>query len=138
MYTVEKQVYHLKKENGELPTPFLKAVNPSMLNFLNSAKQFSRKKQNDVLHRTLRLSSKDDSIKVNKFDKGNGLLIINNQDYYNKLYDIVLDGAKFTDIRVDESKVHPIISKENPIVRFLKKSQTPAPCQCIEKYNTIR
>ena len=60
-----------------------------------------------------------------KFDKGNGVLIINDYDYYAKLDDLILNTKKFTEITISDSKIHPIISKENSIVRFKKKNVKP-------------
>ena len=43
------------------------------------------------------------------------MLIIN--DYYAKFYDLILNTKNFTEITISDGKIHPIISKENSIVR---------------------
>ena len=54
-----------------------------------------------MYHRTLQNLSRDKSIKVCSFDKGNGLVILNSSDYYEKLDAIVNDATKFTTITPD-------------------------------------
>ena len=58
---------------GRAPTSLIEAVNNSTLTFVNSARQFCKLKCNVYLIRTLHMSSYDDSMKVYKFDKGNGV-----------------------------------------------------------------
>ena len=68
---------------------------------------------------------KDDSIKVCSFDKGNGVVILDSDDYYQKLDSIVLDKSKFKEIPVNPKKSHPIIAKENSIIRVLNRYVKP-------------
>ena len=63
--------------------------------------------------------SRNKEIKICKYDKGNGVVVLDNDDYFNKLDKIVLDKEKFEEIRVDSNKVHPIISNEDSIKRYL-------------------
>ena len=64
---------------------------------------------------------RDNNIKVCKFDKGNGTVILDSDDYYKKLDKIVLDDTKFKEIDTKKTKTHPVINKENTIKRFLAK-----------------
>ena len=122
---IEKQIYYLKKYITLLPNSLIEAIKHSTLKFLNAAKQLCRKKTNVELHKILLDLKNDNTIKLCKFDKGNGVLIINDYDYYAKLDDLILNTKKFTEITISDSKIHPIISKENSIVRFFNKNVKP-------------
>ena len=122
---IEKQIYYLKKDITLLPNSLIEAIKHSTLKFLNAAKQLCRKKTNVELHKILLDLKNDNCIKLCKFDKGNGVLIINDYDYYAKLDDLILNTKKFTEITISDSKIHPIISKENSIVRFFNKKCKP-------------
>ena len=115
---IEKQIYYLKKDITLLPNSLIESIKHSTLKFLNAANQLCRKKYNVELHKILLDLKNDKSIKLCKFDKGNGVLIINDYDYYAKLDDLILYIKKFTEVTISDSKIHPIISKENSIVRF--------------------
>ena len=52
----------------------------------------------------------------------NGIQIFNSADYFSKLDKLILDKSKSCDISVDDNKVHPIISKENSIVKFVNRN----------------
>ena len=121
-YAIEKEIYHTKKDLGQLPISFIDAVKHSTLAFLNSATQFCRQKYNVHLHNTLHTLSNGDSIKICTFDKSNGIQILNSTDYFDKLDKLIVDKSKFCEILVDDNKVHPIISRENSIVKFLNKN----------------
>ena len=84
---------------------------------MNAAKQLCTNKHNVELHKILLDLKNDKSIKLCKFDNGNGVLIINDYDYYAKLNYLILNVKKFTEIAINDGKIYPIISKENSIVR---------------------
>ena len=111
-----------KKDLGQQPISFIDAVKHSTLKFLKSARQFCCKKRNIYLHNTLHALSNDDSKKIYSFDKCNGIQMFSSTDYFDKLDKLILDKSKFCEISVDDNKVHPIISKENSIVKFLEKN----------------
>ena len=58
-----------------------------------------------------------------KCDKGNGELIFNDYDNYTNLDDLILNTKQFTEITIRDDKIHPIITKDNSIVRFKKKGK---------------
>ena len=91
---IEKHIYYLKKDITLLPNSLIEAIKHSTLKFLNAAKQLCRKKTNVELHKILLDLKNDNSIKLCKFDKGNGVLIINDYDYYAKLDDLILNTKK--------------------------------------------
>jgi len=67
---------------------------------------------NQALHKTLEKLANDSSIKVCKFDKGNGIAILNTNDYNAKLDAIVKDSSKFQIINCNDSNKHPILAKD--------------------------
>ena len=67
----------------------------------------------------LRTLSKDKSIQICEFDKWNGTVIMNTNDYCDKLNTIVLDESKFKEVQVDENDTHPVIKKQNSIKYYL-------------------
>ena len=84
----------------------------STLTFFNSARQFCRQKRNAYLHNTLHALSNSDSIKICRFEEGNGMQIFNSTNYLNKFYKLTLDKSEFCKIIVNDNKAHPVISKE--------------------------
>ena len=72
-------------------------------------------KQNQAFHRTLQALGRNKELKICKYDKGNGVVVLDNDEYFKKLDKIVLDKVKFEEILVDSNKVHPIISNEDSI-----------------------
>jgi hypothetical protein len=70
---------------------------------------------------------KNDSIKILNFDKGNGVVILNSVDYFNKLDSIVKDSSKFKVISVDpdDPSKHPIVKNENSVLYNLRTYLKP-------------
>ena len=64
----------------------------------------------------------DNSIKICSFDKGNGIVIVNSNEYYAKLDEIVYDKSKFEEVRVSPDMSHPIIRNETAIRNYLRKN----------------
>ena len=60
-----------------------------------------------------------------KFDKGSGILIINDYDYYAKLGDLILNTKKLTEVTMNDVRIHPMISKEDSIGRFFCNNVKP-------------
>ena len=50
--------------------------------------------------------------KLCKFDKGNGLAILEVDDYFLKLDKIIEDGSKIVEIELQDGAIHPIIQKQ--------------------------
>ena len=53
---------------------------------------------------------------ITKPDKGNGVVIINSDDYFRKMEDIVQDTSKFKNLEVD-----PTIKREEILIRLVQK-----------------
>ena len=111
---------------GKLHNDILETIRHSTQTFINASKQICKQRFNMTLHKVLGNLKKDTSIKVCKFDKGNGTVILDSDDYFKKLDKIVLDKTKFKEIDTKKTKTHPVINKENTIKRFLSK--------CIKKF----
>ena len=75
---------------------------------------------NRSLHNSLKSLSTNNNIKVCRFDKGNGVVLLNTIDYYDKLDSIINDQTKFTEIPFAE-KQHPINAKENSTEYYIRK-----------------
>jgi len=92
--------------------------------FMNQAKTECRTKPNQAIHKALKSLGNDSCIKVCKFDKGRGVVILSSHDYYTKLDSIISDQMKFKEIQISENKKsHPIISRQ----AFVKTKHTKAP-----------
>ena len=88
--------------------------------FISKSKNLCSTKMNRALHKTLNTLSKDDTVKVVKFDKGNGCVILDSSDYFKKLDTIVNDKGKFVEIDAPNDKNHPVISKENSVLYYIR------------------
>ena len=88
--------------------------------FVNDGQRLCSDRRNMALHCTLYSLSKDLEIKVCKFDKGRVVVLLDSDDYYSKLDYIVNDQSKFHQICVN-TKVHPVIVKENSIAYHVCK-----------------
>ena len=66
--------------------------------FINDAQNKCESRPNQLVHKTLSNLSKNSLIKVCKMDKGNGVVVLNKTDYFNKLDKIVLDKNRFEEI----------------------------------------
>ena len=63
-----------------------------------------------------------------KFDKGNGVTILNSIDYVKKLSSIINDESKFKLISVDpdsDFSKHPIVRNENSVLYHLRTYLSP-------------
>ena len=88
--------------------------------FALNAEHQCASKRNQFLHITLQSLSNNTDIKVCKLDKGRGVAILNSDDYYAKLDNILADKSKFIKINT-EQEIHPIIAKENSIRYYVRK-----------------
>ena len=119
---VEKLIYTLKRNtdvtvNEELKVEFKFLVK----RFTNDAERACSERANQFLHRTLRSLARNADIKLCKFDKGNGLAILEAKDYFLKLDKIIEDRSKFVEVKWQDDTIHPIIQKENSIAYYIKR-----------------
>ena len=118
---VEQLVYKLKRYtdvslNQEIKDDFKFLIKK----FTDDANRSCSSRVNQALHRILVRLAQVPSIKICKFDKGNGVAIFSAKDYYDKLDKVILDKSKFEELNQDLSKNHPIIQKEKSILYFKK------------------
>ena len=102
--------------NKEVRNETKDEIKYSVQSFVKNGNHICSSHQNKMYHRTLQSLSRDKSIKVCSFDKGNGLVILNSSDYYKKLDAIVNDATKFTIITPEPQKPHPVIKKQNSVI----------------------
>ena len=96
----------------------------SLNSFSSQCKNICSSKKNQAQHKTLRKLAIDKNIKVCKFDKGNGVVILDSDEYFNKLDTIILDKTKFKEIEIGEGD-NPIIKNELSIQKYLRTNVKP-------------
>ena len=87
--------------------------------FISSAKCICSTRVSRAFHATINRLTKDDSIRVCKYDKGVGLVVLNADDYYTKLDSIVNDLTKFKKVDIVANDKHPLIKKEDSIKDYV-------------------
>ena len=107
---VSSQVYTLKRNtvvtvNEELKNEF----NFLIKRFTNVAERACSERANQSPHQTLRSLAGNADIKLCKFEKGNGLAILETDDYFLKLDKIIEDRSKFIKVKLQDGAIHPII-----------------------------
>ena len=89
--------------------------------FIGKAKGVCNTRSVQAFHTTLRALANDKNIKVCKFDKGVGLVVLDSDNYYEKLDTIINDTSKFTQIEYNESSEHPIATEEKSVQNYLRR-----------------
>ena len=119
--SIERTLHSLKTIEGlAVDDEIRDEIKFATMNFTNNAKILCSDRKNTALHRTLYNLSQEPDIKVCSFDKGRGVVIMDSNDYYSKLDDIVNDQSKFHELKVN-SKIHPVIAKEKSISCYVRK-----------------
>ena len=119
----EKLLRHLSKHvsvNHPKSTNFAKSVIKSLaLSTFYSYRPdaFDAVSKSDI--KLLKELSKRDDIIVCKPDKGQGVVILNKDDYENKITDILSDNSKFVEVNNSGEKL--IIKNEDQLNNFLRK-----------------
>jgi hypothetical protein len=103
---------------------FRDKVKYAVNSFLASCKTVCSARTNKTLHRVLSDLRSDETIKVCSFDKGNGIVILDSQDYYNKLDLIISDASKFVEIAQSDAD-QTIIDNETSIQNYVYKYIRP-------------
>ena len=88
--------------------------------FIRDSSRVSSTRTNKALFQTLEKGANDTSTKICKFDKGNGVAILNANDYNAKLYVIIGDKSKFEKVFCNSNK-HPLIAKEVFVAYYVRK-----------------
>ena len=119
--SIERTLHSLKTIEGlAVDDEIRDEIKFATKNFTNNAKILCSDRKNTALHRTQYNLSQEPDIKVCNFDKGRGVVIMDSNDYYSKLDDIVNDQSKFHELKVN-SKIHPVIAKEKSISYYVRK-----------------
>lgn len=119
---IEKLIYSLKKNtNLNIDDETKDEIKYLVKKFVEKGNRICSSRANQCLHSTLNKLSKDSTIKICKYDKGNGVAILNSGDYYRKLDNIIEDKTKFIEINHNLKNVHPCLQKESSISYYVRK-----------------
>lgn len=88
--------------------------------YIHTAQNECNTISNKALHRTLNLLRKNQDVKICRFDKGSGTVLLKKDDYYKKLDSIVL-SSKFVEVPAGDIKHHPVLKTESSIQYFLNQ-----------------
>ena len=112
---VEKLIYILKRHSDAQINDEIKDELKFMVKkFTEDASSICSKRVNQSLHNTVYRLSKDPNIRVCKYDKGNGIAVMNTEDYYGKRDEIINDISKFVELK-EEASIKAIMQKETSI-----------------------
>ena len=118
---VEKLIYNLKRHSDAQLNDEIKAeLNFMVKKFSEDASSICSERVNQSLHNTLYKLSKNRNIRVCKYDKGNGIAVMNTEDYYGKRDEIVNYKSKFVEFK-EEAGIKAIIQKETSVTYYIKK-----------------
>ena len=90
--------------NRKCDTVFRDKVKRTYNKLIASAKSLCSTRVNRAFHATINRLQKDDTIKICKYDKGVGLVVLDTDEYYTKLDVIVNDTTKFKKLEIDGGK----------------------------------
>ena len=119
---VEKLMKSVVSDVGSLNYDTKEEIKSEVQSFLKNSRRICSAKSNQSFHRTIKKLADDDAIAVCKFDKGNGVVIMDRSDYEKKCYDVLSDSSKFE--KLDFSNITDIILKkraslQNYVYRYL-------------------
>ena len=92
--------------------------------YVYTASNETNTSSNKALHRTLRGLRSNEKIKVCRFDKGSGTVILNSDAYYTKLDSIILT-EKFEQVPVQDQAHHPVLKSQNSLQYYLNRYIKP-------------
>ena len=139
---IENTVDHaVNLSNIQTDSDFRDEVKIATKSFLNKSKQICSSRINQFLHKKLSRLRKDKKIKICSLGKGNGVCIMNSNDYLKKLDTIVHDKNKYTKLDFDINstdhdicKKAPWIKKEDSIKYYVRTYIRP----CVDKFTYKR
>ena len=124
---IEKMMKSLVLHVGQpLDDDTKEAVKYEVRSFVKSVRRTCSTKANQSFHRNIQNLAEDDTIAICKFDKGNGVVLLDMKDYIDKCNNILSDTSKFE--KLDVSNIADIILKkrsslQNYVYRYLRKSE---------------
>ena len=105
----------------------------SLNSFSRQSEVICSSKKNKLQHNTLKKLALDKKIKVCKFDKGNGVVILDSENYFEKLDKIILDKTKFVEVKMDSEnnpgklygtcKVHKTDNPLRPVISMINTAE---------------
>ena len=101
---------------------FIQKLKELVKYYVSEANAVCGNKQNLSSHKTLEGLCSDKGINLCKYDKGNGVVVLDSSDYFNKLDKIILDATKFQEVKVVNGCEHPILQNENEINSILYRN----------------
>ena len=119
---LEKIFYSLERDpENHVDIEFKDELKYLYKKFVNNGNQACNTKQNQSLHSTLNNLARNNWIIICRFDKRNGVAILNEHDYFIKLDSIIMDTTKFVEVPVIDNHAHSIITTENSVGYYIKK-----------------
>ena len=122
-FQIEKSAFLLAKENKritkDLKTELIAAYNK----FKKDTEDICRQRINKRTNNIIRKLKNNNSIEICPFDKGQGIAILDSEDYFDKVKAIVNDTDKFVKLQYDGNNInkHPTCSEESKVIRYLQK-----------------
>ena len=93
--------------------------------YIYSAANQCKSVSNRFLHKTLKNLKNNKDIRICRFDKGHGTLILDSEEYFAKLDTIVLSD-KFQEVEVSSNPArHPVLKTEGSIQYYLRRYIKP-------------
>ena len=122
---IEKCMYSIKRKKFiVIDDHFKNNLKFICAKFTDIAKRACSFRNDIALHRCFNSLSKDRSLRVCKPDRGNGIAILNSDNYKSKLERIISNKTEFSKVIIKPNKLHPVISKEKSIEYAIRKYLT--------------
>ena len=123
---IEKLMKSVTSDTGPLNYDIKEDLKSEVHSFLKNSRRICSAKSNQSFHKTIKKLANDDTITICKFDKGNGVVIMDRCDYEQKCYDILSDTSKFK--KLDSSNITDTILKKqssikNYVYRYLRDNE---------------
>ena len=127
---IENQINNICiKEKKVLNYDTLDSLRNKTVKFISESIKVCSSNKNKAIHKSLLGISRNKSIKCLRMDKSNGVVILNTEDYIEKMDVIIQDKSKFKELEFDlNSKSFnkaPWYLKERNVYRFMNKYIKP-------------
>ena len=106
----------------------IQELRSALFDFHKSVKYLNSLPKQKQFNKAVKSIKNNGNIKVMKFDKGQGVAILNTKDYLSKLHKIVDDTSKFSVVDSNSDNLmtnHPVIKNQNRLNYLLKNSVKP-------------
>ena len=128
--SIESQVKHItRNENKTLSYDIMEEIRNSTIKFISEGKKVCSTRKNKAIHKTLKNLSQNKNIKCLRMDKGNGIVLLNTNEYITKMNVILNDTKKFEKLDFDLNdksyEKAPWFRKEKSIYSYINKYIKP-------------